>query len=93
MRKIYRLIGVRHLRLSGQNRIWLTYLSVVKLDFWGRVMGDYELVASTQRSCIPLRHMERLGTEIHFRTARELSRAIQKGIPSALRGMTWQLMA
>ncbi|KDE04010.1 hypothetical protein MVLG_05512 [Microbotryum lychnidis-dioicae p1A1 Lamole] len=42
-------------------------------DFWGRVMADYEEVASTQ--------------------PRELSRAIQQGIPPALRGMTWQLMA
>ncbi|SCV71409.1 BQ2448_2997 [Microbotryum intermedium] len=42
-------------------------------DFWGRVMADYEEVASTQ--------------------PRELSRAIQRGIPPALRGITWQLMA
>ncbi|KAM0755646.1 RabGAP/TBC [Meredithblackwellia eburnea MCA 4105] len=42
-------------------------------DFWGAVMSNYELVASTQ--------------------PRELSRAIQQGIPPALRGMTWQLMS
>ncbi|KAM0790844.1 hypothetical protein ACM66B_004688 [Microbotryomycetes sp. NB124-2] len=41
--------------------------------FWGRVMSNYEEVASTE--------------------PRELSRAIQRGIPEALRGMTWQLMA
>ncbi|SCZ89357.1 BZ3500_MvSof-1268-A1-R1_Chr1-1g01129 [Microbotryum saponariae] len=51
--------------------VWLTL--DIDIDFWGRVMADYEEVASTQ--------------------PRELSRAIQQGIPPALRGMTWQLMA
>jgi hypothetical protein len=51
-------------------------------------MNDYEKVAREQRA--PMRtHWWR--TPLKGHTARELSRAIQKGIPDALRGMMWQV--
>lgn len=69
-------------------------------EFWGRVMSDYEGVARSQRESdarsSPVR--VRMRTVAHSGltsscAARELSRAIQRGIPPALRGMTWQLMS
>lgn len=77
---------------------------VVDWDFWGRVMSDYEDVARTQREVSPFFRYSNLSHEavggktdpFFARTeflARELSKAIQRGIPQSLRGMTWQLMA
>lgn len=72
-------------------------------EFWGRVMSDYEEVAKSQReSFLPpsMASFFRSPREflahlcfVRILAARELSRAIQRGIPPALRGMTWQLMS
>lgn len=64
-------------------------------EFWGRVMSDYEAVAQSQRKSLPLllSVCSRADSRLFWTAAKELSRAIQKGIPPALRGMTWQLMA
>lgn len=68
-------------------------------------MSNYEEVASTHRtffrlSCPPASSIppssplpSAHSPSLPSRTARELSRAIQRGIPPALRGMVWQLMA
>lgn len=64
-----------------------------RIDFWGAVMSNYEHVASTQRASMRALDSPICLTNLLRASARELSRAIQQGIPPALRGMTWQLMS
>ena len=68
----------------------------VDWDFWGLVMSDYEGMAKTRREShrmLPARRI--LAEEVlsDASLAKELSKAIQNGIPPALRGMMWQLMS
>ena len=68
----------------------------VDWDFWGLVMSDYEGMAKTRReSCGMTSFPATLAEEFHVNasSAKELSKAIQNGIPPALRGMMWQLMS